>query len=255
VDPARAARYFKKQYGMTFQAYCRARRMGLALRQVREGRSVTSVATRTGYQSESGFREAFDKVFGAPPSKVDRAGAVVVKWLESPLGPLLAGATDDGICLLEFVDRRALQTQISVLRKRLGRAIVPGEHPHLARLEKELGKYFAGKQSEFAATLVAPGTPFQARVWDALRKIPPGETRSYAQIARAIGQPTATRAVARANGDNRLAILIPCHRVIGSDGTLTGYGGGLWRKEWLLEHERKMTGDEGLFDKPKGPRQ
>ena len=246
IAPERAARWFKTHYGMTFQAYCRARRMGEAMKMIREGASIGRAAARSGYESESGFREAFEDVFGAAPTnaKTDQGAAreLVACRIETPLGPMLAAAGDTGVSLLEFVDRRALATQIATLRKRVAGVVRPGINAHLERLRRELEAYFAGKSSRFTVALEAPGTEFQSRVWEALRAIPSGETRSYLDIARQIGRPTATRAVARANGDNRLAILIPCHRVIGSDGTLTGYGGGIWRKEWLLDHERAMAG-------------
>lgn len=151
---------------------------------------------------------------------------------------MLAGASDKGVCLLEFIDRRALATQLATLRKRLGAPIVAGSNEHLRALERELTKYFQDGSSEFGVTLDAPGTEFQVLVWDALRRIEPGSTRSYSELARAIGRASASRAVARANGDNRIAIIIPCHRVIGANGSPTGYGGGVWRKLWLLEHER-----------------
>ncbi len=250
IGPERAARWFKAHYGMTFQAYCRARRMGEAMKMIREGTSVGRAAARTGYASESGFREAFEEVFGAAPTKARSNGIapreLVACWIETPLGPMLAAAGEAGVSLLEFVDRRALATQIATLRRRVAGIVRPGTNEHLDTLKKELAAYFAGRSATFASKLEAPGTEFQAQVWEALKKIPSGETRSYLDIARQIGRPTATRAVARANGDNRLAILIPCHRVIGSDGTLTGYGGGVWRKEWLLEHERAMAG-KSLF--------
>jgi len=256
IAPERASRWFKANYGMTFQAYCRARRMGEAMKMIREGTSVGRVAAKTGYESESGFREAFENIFGAPPHPQPgkaRAGdgpqqprELVACWVETPLGPMLGAASDAGVSLLEFVDRRALATQIATLRRRVAGIVRPGTNTHLERLKRELGAYFAGRSATFTATVESPGTEFQSRVWDALRAIPSGTTRSYLDIARQIGRPTATRAVARANGDNRLAILIPCHRVIGADGSATGYGGGIWRKEWLLEHEREMAG-KGLF--------
>ena len=140
--------------------------------------------------------------------------------------------------LLEFVDRRGLERELQILRGRLRRHIVPGEHQYLDRLACELDAYFAGGPFLFTTPLQLAGTPFQRTVWEALLGIAPGTTRSYADIAATLGRPGAVRAVGRANGDNRLAIIVPCHRVIGSDGTLTGYGGGLWRKQWLLEHER-----------------
>ena len=158
---------------------------------------------------------------------------------------------------LEFIDRRGLERQIERLRARHG-CIVVQDHAHLDVIEREMERYFAGKgwlgqghpgmvESEtrtrpLGVPLAPKGTPFQQEVWAELRRIPLGETRSYAQQATAIGKRDAVRAVARANGENFLAIVIPCHRVIGADGSLTGYGGGLWRKQWLLDHEKKMAG-------------
>ncbi len=107
----------------------------------------------------------------------------------------------------------------------------------LERVERELAAYFRGELRAFDVPLELPGTAFQQEVWAALRRVPWGETRSYAQLASAVGRPGAHRAVARANGDNRIAIVVPCHRIVGADGSLTGYGGGLWRKRRLLELE------------------
>jgi len=255
IAPERASRWFKANYAMTFQAYCRARRMGEAMRLIRDGATIGRAALRSGYGSESGFRDAFREVFGAAPSAVASDAArptpsgapspmreLLACWIETPIGPMLAAASDAGVCLLEFVDRRALATQIATLRRRTRGVIRPGSNGHLESLASELERYFAGRAAHFSTRLEAPGTDFQATVWEALRAIPVGETRSYRDIAQRIGRPTATRAVARANGDNRLAILIPCHRVIGADGALTGYGGGVWRKEWLLSHERAIGG-------------
>lgn len=161
---------------------------------------------------------------------------VVAATLDTPLGPMLAAATDTGVCLLEFLDRRMLSTQMAILERRVGR-VVPGRHAHLERLQAELIEYFAGARRHFSVPLVVPGSPFERGVWDELRRIPAGETRSYDALALALGRPGAARAVGRANGRNRLAIVIPCHRVIGADGALTGYGGGLWRKQALLDLE------------------
>lgn len=248
-SPERLARYFKRQYGMTFQAYQRSRRVGRAVAPLRAGSVVRTAATAAGFESESGFREAFGRLFGSRPGQADRAARVVaMKWLETPLGPMLAGACDEGVCLLEFIDRRAIEAQIAALRRRLGASVAlsPVAHPNLGNLERQLAEYFAGKRRSFSLRLHAPGTEFQMRVWDELQRIPHGQTRSYLDLARAIGRPTATRAVARANGDNRLAILIPCHRVIGADGSLSGYGGQVWRKQWLLDHESR----QGLLGMP-----
>jgi AraC family transcriptional regulator of adaptative response/methylated-DNA-[protein]-cysteine methyltransferase len=162
----------------------------------------------------------------------------VLAWLRSPLGPLVAGATNDGVCLLEFTDRRMLETQFRTIQRLFAAPLVPGTNEHLRRLEYELAEYFAGARREFSVPLEYPGTEFQRRVWDELLQIPYGETRSYEQLARSVGNPRAVRAVGRANGLNRIAIVIPCHRVVNKSGQLGGYGGGLRRKEWLLDLER-----------------
>ena len=150
---------------------------------------------------------------------------------------MLAGATDDGVCLLEFTDRPMLPTQLATLRHRLARPIVAGRHPLLDRLAAELDEYFAGARANFEVPLVTPGTPFQERAWAALRAIPPGETIPYEELAIRAGRPGAQRAAGTANGANRVAILVPCHRVVHKSGEVGNYGGGRWRKERLLALE------------------
>lgn len=242
VDPARVRRWFQRQHGMTFHAYLRARRLGLALGRLRHGKDLTMVAYDHGYESLSGFRDAFKQVFGDAPGRTRDKRCVLVTRLLTPLGPMLAGATDEGVCLLEFAERRMLETQLRRLARQVKASFVPGSNEMLSRLDEELRDYFEGRLREFRVPLVISGTEFQRRVWELLRTIPYGETRTYGEQAAAIGQPRAVRAVGRANGDNRIAIVIPCHRVVGGDGRLTGYGGGLWRKRALLEHERKTLG-------------
>jgi AraC family transcriptional regulator of adaptative response/methylated-DNA-[protein]-cysteine methyltransferase len=239
VDPARARRWFLANYGLTFSAYCRGRRLSSAFASLRHGASIDDAVFDSGYASHSGFREAFARTFGTPPGSSPDVSAVLIAWIESPLGPLIAGANEQGVCLLEFTDRRMLEAQLDTIRRRFRCALVPGENPHITRLRTELGEYFAGKRQVFEVPVDYPGTEFQMRVWRELLAIPYGETRSYEGLAAAIGTPAAVRAVGRANGMNRIAVLIPCHRVIGKDGTPVGYGGGLWRKRWLLDHERK----------------
>lgn len=168
-----------------------------------------------------------------------RTGAcVLLSWLRSPLGPLVAGATDDGICLLEFTDRRMLEAQFATVRKLFAVPVVPGSNEHLEKLAGEIASYFAGSLRNFSVPLVYPGTAFQRRVWEQLRAIPYGETRSYEHLASAVGDKKAVRAVGRANGLNRIAIVIPCHRVVNKSGELGGYAGGLRRKQFLLDLER-----------------
>jgi AraC family transcriptional regulator, regulatory protein of adaptative response / methylated-DNA-[protein]-cysteine methyltransferase len=240
IDPSTARRQFQKYYGMTFQAYHRARRMGLALREIRGGETVIGTQLDHGFESASGFWEAFKQLFGTPPSKAGNVACLLAQWIETPLGAMLALANDDGLHLLEFVDRRGLEKEIVQLRKRTGALIVPGSHPLLDKTSKQIKNYFSGSIQTFDLPLAAKGTPFEQSVWKQLQRIKPGETWSYAQLAKKLGNPNAVRAVGRANGRNLLAIVIPCHRVIRADGTLCGYGGGIWRKQWLLDHERKI---------------
>ena len=237
VDPNRVRRWFKKHHGMTFQAYLRILRIGQAFGQIKYGEKVVDAAFDSGYESLSGFSESFKKTLGFAPVKSADRSIIPVTRISTPLGPMLAGATEAGICLLEFVDRRMIETQIERLSRLFKAELIPGESGYFTTLHKELGEYFSGKRTEFSVPLVIKGTPFQERVWQELLAIPYGETRSYEEQATALGNPKAVRAVAGANGDNRISILIPCHRVIGKDGTLTGYGGGLERKQFLLELE------------------
>ena len=237
ISPERARRFFQTNYGLTFDAYCRSRRLGRALAGLRQGTDLDTAAEDAGYQSLSGFREAFRQHFGTPPGRGRRGAAALVTWIRTPLGPMIAAASDAGLCLLEFTDRRMLETQLAIVRRRLGIPLVPGRHEVLQQLQVELGEYFEGRRRSFGIAVHAPGTPFQERVWDELRRIPYGETRSYADIARALGNPGAVRAVGQANGMNRIAVILPCHRVVNSSGELGGYGGGVWRKRRLLTLE------------------
>jgi AraC family transcriptional regulator of adaptative response/methylated-DNA-[protein]-cysteine methyltransferase len=238
IDPATVRRYFQRHYGMTFHAYARARRLVGALHGIREGLPLDSAVFKSGFSSHSGFRDAFVRVFGSTPRKSRGRECVHLAWLQSPLGPLLAGATDEGVCLLEFSDRRMLETQLAVVAKLVGSPAVPGMNAPLRQLASELGDYFSGRLRTFSVPLVYPGTSFQKRVWDKLRGIPYGETWSYEELARAVGLPGGQRPVGRANGQNRIAIVIPCHRVVRKDGHLGGYGGGLRRKQYLVDLEK-----------------
>ena len=244
LEPDRVRRWFLKQHGVTFHAYGRALRLAMAFGRIQAGDGVAAAAYGAGYESLSGFAKAFAKTLGEAPARSRSLRLVTVTRLLTPLGPMIAGATAEGVCLLEFADRRMLETQLGRIQKALHARALPGTSPHVALLERQLAEYFAGTRRTFTVPLVTAGTPFQERVWQALQEIPCGETRSYQDQANTIGQPTAVRTVARANGDNRISILIPCHRVIGKDGQLVGYGGGLWRKRRLLELERRGSATE-----------
>lgn len=237
LDPSRVRYWFKKQHGMTFQAYLRALRIGQAFGRIKVGEGVTGMAFESGYESLSGFSDSFKKTTGFAPSQSAQRGLITTIQILTPLGPMMAGASEDGICLLEFIDRRMLETELKQLSKFLNAECVPGASKYFDPLNEQLEEYFAGTRKAFDLPLVLAGTPFQQKVWTELQTIPYGTTRSYKQQAEALGMPNAVRAVANANGDNHIAIIIPCHRVIGSDGKLTGYGGGLWRKQHLLDLE------------------
>ena len=162
--------------------------------------------------------------------------------IETPLGDMAAAAIKEGICFLEFTSRPGLESEINKLAQTFNTTIKPGSNRHLRALRRQLKEYFRGKRKEFTLKVVTPGTDFQREVWETLKKIPYGETISYLEQAKMMNNPGAFRAVAGANGSNRIAIVIPCHRVIGSDGEMVGYGGGLDKKKWLIDHERKFSG-------------
>ncbi|HET7535911.1 MAG TPA: trifunctional transcriptional activator/DNA repair protein Ada/methylated-DNA--[protein]-cysteine S-methyltransferase [Candidatus Didemnitutus sp.] len=239
VEPSTARRQFKAYHGMTFHAYQRARRMGLALRDVKAGRPVTDVQLERGYESSSGFRDAFARIFGQAPRGAVAENCLLARRIETPLGTMLALADERGLRLLEFVDRRGLERELQVLPKRLKTVIVPGNNAALDATATQLARYFAGELMAFDVPVVPVGSEFQRRVWAELQRIEPGRTRSYLEMAKKLGVPNAARAIGRANGSNMIALVIPCHRVINSDGSLCGYAGGLWRKQRLIEHERK----------------
>lgn len=182
-----------------------------------------------------------------PLSHPSHVNILKASWVDTCLGPMVAIADDDALYLLEFVDSRGLEREVLRLKKRLHAAIIPENSAPIQSIEAELLSYFAGNLKEFKTPFHLLGSDFQKQAWHALRQIPYGETRSYREQAEAIGNPTAFRAVANANGANQLAIMIPCHRIITSQGTLGGYGGGIARKQWLIEHEKKNK-SEGFLD-------
>ncbi len=237
-DPVVVRRHFQRLQGCTFHQWLRARRLATAHRHLQGGAVLDEVILQSGWDSHSGFREAFARVIGTPPGQARHGELVTTRVIDSPVGPLVTAAIDAGVILLEFGEPARLDEQTASLHRWFPGPILVGEHPHLTQLGTELQEYFAGTRREFTVPLVLRGTPFELNVWQALQAIPWGETRSYADIARAIGRPKAVRAVGSANGRNRLAIVVPCHRVVNTGGALGGYGGGLWRKRRLLEIEQ-----------------
>lgn len=174
---------------------------------------------------------------------------ILSQKIDTPLGIMTACSAETGICLLVFGEA-SLQRDIRFIEKHFGATVGDGTNDHLDTLKEQLSEYFEGVRKKFSVALSMPGTSFQAAVWKELENIGYGTTRTYLEQARAMGNPGSVRAVAHANSMNRIAIIIPCHRVIGTNGTLTGYAGGLERKEWLLEHQKKHSGhvyDLSLF--------
>ncbi|MGH7594467.1 MAG: bifunctional transcriptional activator/DNA repair enzyme AdaA [Gemmatimonadales bacterium] len=245
-DPVRVRRHCRRTFGMTFHAWVRAHRLAAAQRQLRRGAQLDRVILDSAWESHSGFRDAFTRLVGVPPGRAREGEPVIASTWSSPLGTLVAAAVDEGVVLVEFGDIARLERQAPTLRRWFHGPVLVGAHRHLTQLFGELEEYFAGTRRQFEVPMVLRGSPFELAVWNALRDIPYGETCSYADVARAIGNARAVRAVGRANGRNRLSIVVPCHRVVNTGGKLGGYGGGLWRKVRLLEIEGvRMSGPSG----------
>lgn len=238
IEPSKIRRWFLKNHGITFHAYQRMYRINTAFKKLQTGTSVTDIAFDSGYESLSGFNDSFKKVFGVSPKNSKEKQVIDFTRIETDLGTMVACATDKGVCLLEFSDRKGLETELKQLAKYHNANIVQGQNEYFKQLKEELDAYFDGRLKEFKVPLDISGTDFQKQVWQALVEIPYGTTSSYLRQAEVLGKPSSVRAVANANGMNKIAIIIPCHRVVGSDGSLTGYAGGLWRKRKLIDLEK-----------------
>ncbi|MFV2032396.1 MAG: bifunctional transcriptional activator/DNA repair enzyme AdaA [Gammaproteobacteria bacterium] len=237
IEPTRLRRWFQKHHGMSFHSYVKALRVNRAYRKMKRNGRVIDAAFDSGYESLSGFHLAFKNVAGVNPSQASSQSLVTITQLATPLGPMYAGASDRGLCFLEFTDRKMIDLQIEQLQQRMKARFVVGKTSILASLESQLAEYFEAKRREFELPLDMTGTPFQIQAWQALGQIPYGETRSYRQQALEAGNAKAVRAIASANAKNHIAIVIPCHRVIAANGGLAGFGGGVWRKRYLLDLE------------------
>jgi len=241
LDPSTVRRAFRRTLGATFLEIARLHRLRAAAKARQSGDTVIEAQHQAGFDSASGFRAAFAKLLGRAPGSFTGQEPVKADFVDTPLGPMIAVADDERVWLLEFADRKELPKELSVIEKEASGPIGLGSPAALDELKKELTEYFDGERQTFSIKMKEWGTPFSKSVWAELGRIPPGTTRSYGEMAKILGRPTAVRAVARANASNRLAILVPCHRVIGADGKVSGYAGGVWRKTWLLEHERRMA--------------
>jgi AraC family transcriptional regulator of adaptative response/methylated-DNA-[protein]-cysteine methyltransferase len=249
-EPVQVRRAFLEQFGHTFHAHVRALRISKARESVSAGRSLSDAGARSGFESESGLRAAFRAVLDSTPKQARDRATVKIARIPSPLGPLTAAANENGVCLLEFDgtehEKRGpserTQTRLRHIARQLEAAPVVGTNPHLENLAVELEEWFRGERRHFDVPCALVGTAFELAVWRRLADIAFAATASYGEIARDLGKPNSARAVGRANAMNPIAILVPCHRVVGASGELTGYAGGLDRKRWLLAHERSIHG-------------
>ena len=246
LDPSTVRRAFKRHFGTTFLDMARLLRIRTAAQSLAGGERVVDAQIAAGFESSSGFRAAFARILGTAPAGFTGDEHLKADWIDTPLGAMIAVADSQALHLLEFFDRKALPGELAKLKRLVNGSMGVGRLAPTERIAAELQRYFDGDPGPFETPLALHGSPFTRSVWDALRRIPPGETRSYGAIAAQIGKPSAVRAVARANGANTLALIVPCHRVIGADGSLTGYGGGVWRKQWLLDHERRHAGPDQM---------
>ena len=225
ISPDALSRAYQDEFHLSFQDYLRMRRInhrfGCRFPHPKNPTDPTGASPPSGEPR--------------PPEPSDHI--ITFSRLATPLGPMAAASTPRGIAMLEFAERRMLETQIRRLEERFRARVLPGISPWFPVLQDELNAYFAGRLREFSTPLDLRGSPFQMQVWRELRRIPFGQVRSYGEQARSMGNPAALRAVGRANGENPLSILVPCHRVLGADGSMTGYGGRIWRKEALLRLE------------------
>lgn len=236
-DPSTVRRLFQRQFGQSFLSMARAARLRQSMSGLQQGAPMIEAQLDAGFESASGFRQAFRRLFGHAPDQMRGAGVALADWIDTPLGGMIVIADGDSLHLLEFVERKALPQGLRRLSVLLGGRIGLGRTAVHALTEAALARYMAGHAEGLDLPVALHGTDFQCRVWRALQAIPPGQTRSYGQLAASIGAPRAVRAVAAANAANRLALVVPCHRVIGADGRLQGYAGGLWRKERLIAIE------------------
>lgn len=244
IEPHAIRRWFKKHYHLTFHSFQRMFRINYAFTNIRKGKSITESAFDSGYDSLSGFNESYRSIFGKSASKSNPQNVVNIMRFGSPIGGIFVCATENGVCFLGFIGQKKLEYQFGTIQKQLNAILLPGKNQHLTQVQKEINEYFEGARKTFTVPLDILGTDFSKQAWNELLKIPYGKTISYKEQAIAINNLKAIRAVASANGANKISIIIPCHRVVGSNGSLTGYAGGLHKKSWLLNFEKTNSNQE-----------
>ncbi len=240
IEPNKIRRWFKANHNMTFHAYQRMLRINQAYNQIKGGNSITNTAFGLGYESLNSFNQGWKNIFGTSDKNTEKTVINIIRF-PTKIGTMFACATTQGLCLLEFSDRRMLETEFKDLCNRLNGVILPGNNQYLDLVQTQITEYFDGKRKNFDIDLHMVGTDFQQQVWQTLLKIPYAKTWSYKYEAEFMHKPNAIRAIANANGCNKIGLIVPCHRVIASDGSLGGYGGGLDRKQFLLDLEKNAT--------------
>lgn len=241
IEPHTIRRWFKKHYNITFHAFQRMLRINYAFNHIKKGNSITHSAFESGYDSLSGFNESYRSIFGVSASQSKNRTVINVLRFSSPIGSIIACATEKGICFLGFIGQKRIQQQFNQIQKHFDAVILPGRNQHLTKVKKEINEYFEGKRKSFTVTLDIVGTDLQKDAWKALEKIPYGKTISDKEQASSISKTQNVRVIASANGANKISIIIPCHRVIGSSKRPSDYAGGLHRKSWLLNFEKSHT--------------
>lgn len=235
IRPEKVRRWFKKHYGMTFQAYQRMFRINTAYQNMKDGKGVTDSAYNSGFESLSGFAYTFKTLLGHNPKDGKLANVIHINRITTPLGPMFICATEKGVCLLEFTDRKMLETELLEIQKKLNAKALFGSNRHINQAKQELKEYFEGKRTTFNVNLDLVGSESYKMYWKRLQEVKCSETVSYTSLASELEW--TEQAVRIANGKNSIAIIVPCHRVVSDFGDLVGYGGGLGRKRWMIEHE------------------
>ncbi len=238
LDPSTVRRAFKRHFGMTFLEMARLTRLRTAAAVLPQGGRVIDAQMEAGYESAAAFRASFARMLGMAPGKFAQDALLRADWIETRLGVMIAVSDKRALYLLEFAERKVLPAELKRLYAHAKGSLGFGRFDPVDQIAAEMEAFLDQRRARFEVPLAPLGSAFTQEVWRALRDIPAGETRSYSDVARSMGRPNATRAVARANGANPIAVVIPCHRVLGADGALTGYGGGLWRKQALIDLER-----------------
>lgn len=241
IGPHTIRRWFKKNHGITFHSFQRMLRINYAFSNIKKGSSITGTAFEIGYGSLSGFNESYRALFGESASRSKNRSVINVLRFSSPIGSLIACSTEKGLCFLGFIGQKNIEKHFVEIQNRFNAVILPGKNPHLTKVREEINGYFDGNRQKFTVSLDIVGTDFRKQVWNALLDIPYGKSISYKEQAATLNNSKAVRAIASANGANKISIIIPCHRVIGVNGSLTGYAAGLHKKKWLLDLEKTSS--------------